>query len=65
MCTGRAIVNVRVGGWEENNALVAAVRKSEGASMEHLPAKLARQASIGVAPKEAWEVAEAVEEEAA
>jgi len=33
--------------------------------MEHLPAKLARQASIGVAPKEAWEVAEAVEEEAA
>lgn len=33
--------------------------------MEHLPAKLARQATIGVAPQEAWEVAEAVEEEEA
>ena len=33
--------------------------------MEHLSAKLARQATIGVAPQEAWEVAEAVKEEEA
>lgn len=33
--------------------------------MEHLPAKLARQATIGAAPQEAWEVADAVEEEEA